>query len=309
VELRHLRYFVAVAEELHFRRAAERLYVAQPAVSEQVRKLEDELGVRLFDRTHRSVSLTAAGTALLDEARRVLQQAEIACMAARNAAHGSADQLRLGHLPDLVPGSVARAMRALGAGGPPMQIRLETGPALRLIGQVRAGQLDAVIVGMPVPTAGLRITRIGGERAVAALPAGHPHASSQRVSLNRLAPERVIVLPRDSNPAFHTAIVAMCRDAGLSPDLVEVGEARTDHALLAVASGAGMALVPECAAERHVVPGVRFVPVDHAGPAFESAVLTLPSASDEPATARFLRAVAHAARTPPAPVATVRLAA
>ena len=309
MELRHLRYFVAVAEELHFRRAAERLYVAQPAVSEQVRKLEEELGVRLFDRTHRNVSLTAAGAALLDEARRVLRQAEIARMAARNAAHGTTNQLRIGHLPDLLPGSVARAMRMLGAGDARMQIRLETGPALRLIDQLRARQLDAVIVGLPVPTNGLRITRTGGERAVAALPTGHPHASSHCVSLHRLAPERVIVLPRDSNPAFHSAIVAMCRDAGLSPDLVEVGEARTDHALLAVASGAGMALVPECVAERHVVPGVHFVHVDHAGPAFEGAVLSLPGAGDEPATARFLRAVAHATQTTPAPVSTVRLAA
>ena len=309
VELRHLRYFVAVAEELHFRRAAERLYVAQPAVSEQVRKLEEELGVRLFDRTHRSVTLTPAGAAFLDEARRVLRQAEIARMAARSAAQGSADQLRLGHLPELLPGSVTRALRMLGAGGARMQIRLETGPALRLIGQLRAGQVDAVVVGLPVPANGLRITRVGGERAIAALPAGHPHASSTCVALRRLAPERVIVLPRDSNPAFHTAIVAMCRDAGLSPDLVEVGEARADHALLAVASGGGMALLPESAAERQAMPGVRFVAVDHAEPAFESAVLTLPDSTDDLATARFLRAVAQAARTAVAAPSAVRLAA
>jgi DNA-binding transcriptional LysR family regulator len=309
VELRHLRYFVAVAEELHFRRAAERLYVAQPAVSEQVRKLEEELGVRLFDRTHRSVSLTAAGAALLDEARGVLHQAEIARMAARNAAQDSADQLRLGHLPELMPSTVARAMRMLGTGGARMRIRLETGPASRLIGQLRARQLDAVVVGLPLPSNGLRVTRTGTERMVAALAAGHPHASSACVALHRLAPERIIVLPRESNPAFHTAIVAMCRGAGLSPDLVEVGEARTDHALLAVATGAGMALLPESAAERHVVPGVRFVAVDHDEPAFESAILTLPGTSDELATARFLRAVAHASRPVPAAVAPVRLAA
>jgi DNA-binding transcriptional LysR family regulator len=309
VELRHLRYFVAVAEELHFRRAAERLYVAQPAVSEQVRKLEEELGVRLFDRTHRSVILTAAGAVLLDEARRVLQQAEIARSAARNAARGSADQLRLGHLPELLPGAVARAMRMLGAAGACMSIRLETGSTSRLIGQLRAHQLDAVIVGLPVPSNGLRITRTGGERAVAALPAGHPHASSECVALHRLAPERVIVLPRESNPAFHTAVVAMCRDAGLSPDLIEVGEARTDHALLAVASGAGMALVPESAAERHVVPGVRFVALDDVEPAFESAILTLPDARDALATSRFLRAVAQAVRPAPPAVAPVPVAA
>ena len=309
VELRHLRYFVAVAEELHFRRAAERLYVAQPAVSEQVRKLEEELGVRLFDRTQRSVSLTPAGAALLDEARRVLQQAEIARAAACNAARGSADQLRLGHLPELLPSTVARAMRMLGAGGARMQFRFETGRAPRLISQLRARQLDAVIIGLPVPANGLRITRTGSERAVAALPAGHPHASSQCVALHRLAPERVVVLPRDSNPAFHTAIVAMCRDAGLSPDLVEVGEARTDHALLAVATGAGIALLPESTAERHVLPGVRFVAVEHANPTFESAILTLPGTSDELATARFLRAVAHASRRAPAAASADRLAA
>jgi DNA-binding transcriptional LysR family regulator len=300
---------VAVAEELHFRRAAERLYVAQPAVSEQVRKLEEELGVRLFDRTHRSVALTAAGTALLDEARRVLQQAEVARMAARNADRASADRLRIGHLPDLLPSSVARAIRMLGTGGARLQIRLETGPALRLIGQLRARQLDAVIVGLPVPANGLRVTPTGGEHAIAALPTGHPHAASASVSLERLAPERVIVLPRDSNPAFHSAVVSMCRDAGLSPELVEVGEARTDHALLAVASGAGLALLPESAAERHSVPGVRFVRVDHPEPAFESAVLTLPGTGDELAAARFLRAIAHAGRTTPAAPSPVRLVA
>jgi DNA-binding transcriptional LysR family regulator len=309
VELRHLKYFVAVAEELHFRRAAERLYVAQPAVSEQVRKLEEELGVRLFDRTHRSVSLTEAGAALLEEARRVLQQAEIARMAARNAAHGTTDRLRLGHLPDLLPSSVAHAMRMLGAGGARVEIRLETGPALRLIGELRAHHLDAVIVGLPVPMNGLRVMRLGGEHAVAALPSEHPHASSRSVSLHYLAPERVIVLPRDSNPAFHSAIVAMCLDAGLSPEFVEVGEARTDHALLAVASGAGMALLVESAAERHAVPGVRFVPIEYAGPAFESAILTLPGTGDQLATTRFLRAVAHTTRMGPTAVSRVPLAA
>jgi DNA-binding transcriptional LysR family regulator len=123
VELRHLRYFVAVAEELHFRKAAERLHVAQPAVSEQIRKLEQELGVTLFNRSQRSVALTPAGTAFPAEARHVLRHAQVAQHAARNAGDHATTRLRIGYLPDSLPASVPRALRHLAMaalpGGPP----------------------------------------------------------------------------------------------------------------------------------------------------------------------------------------------
>jgi len=291
MELRHLRYFVAVAEELHFRRAAERLHIAQPAVSEQVRKLEQELGVRLFDRTQRSVSLTDSGAAMLEEARRVLRQAEIAIAAARNAGEQATTRLRIGHLPDSLPTSVGRAMQAFGASTPRVQISLETGSALRLLGEVRANRLDAVVVGLPAPTSGLRATPAGRDRIVAALPVTHAHAVGPAISLERLAPERLVVLPADTNPAFHSAMVSACRDAGLSPTLIEVGEPRVEHILLAVASGAGIALLPESAAERHLARGVRFVPVETAS-AFESAVITRPD-TESLATLGFLRALSR----------------
>ena len=303
MELRHLRYFVAVAEELHFRRAAERLHVAQPAVSEQVRKLEEELGVRLFDRTQRRVSITDAGAALLEEARRVLHQAEIAMTAARNARDRATTRLRIGHLPDTMPASVARAMQLLGANAPRVQIALETGNAVRLIEEVRAERLDAAVVGLPAPTSGLRVTAAGAQGVVAALPVTHPQAVNAMVSIDRLAPDRLIVLPADVNPPFHNAVISICRDAGLSPTFVEVAEPRVEHALLAVASGVGMALLPESAAERHVAPGVRFVELERREPAFDTVVLTRPD-TENLGTVGFLRAMAHA--TKPSQVAPAR---
>src|SRR5215217_1474991 len=186
MELRHLRYFVAVAEELHFRRAAERLYVAQPAVSEQIRKLEAELGVQLFDRTQRSVLLTDPGKALLVEARRVLQQAEIARQAARQARDVSASRLRVGYVPDVLPSSVPRALQHLAAGSAGIDIALETGTPLGLIAGVRDGVVDAAVVSLPAATKGLRVTTLETQRLIVALPAAHPRAFDDGVALAEL---------------------------------------------------------------------------------------------------------------------------
>jgi DNA-binding transcriptional LysR family regulator len=307
MELRHLRYFVAVAEELHFRRAAERLYVAQPAVSEQVRKLEEELGVRLFDRTQRKVSLTVGGAALLDEARRVLRQAELAKLAARNASKRAVEQLRIGFLPDSLPGGVPLALQRLSSSTPAVQVHLETGPALRLIEDVRSERLDAAVVSLPTPTNGLRTTPLGEERSVAVLPIGHSQAGRSVIDLERLAPERIVLLARESNPAFHDAAVSACHEAGLSPTFVEIAEPRVEHALLSVAAGAGMALLPASAAEHHSVPGICFLSLEGAQPVVETAVLTRKE-SEHAATHAFLSAVSRAGRlsvvsAEPSPVA------
>ena len=255
MELRHLRYFVAVAEELHFRRAAERLYVAQPAVSEQIRKLEAELGVRLFDRTHRSVSLTNPGSALLVEARRVLHQAEVAQLAARNARDTAGSRLRIGYVPDSLPASVPRALQDLASVAPRVDVSLETGSTLALVQAVRDQRLDAAVVGLPAPTRGLRATSLGHQSLIAALPAADPRGLEPELTLEQLDPERLVMLPRDANPALHDAIVALCREAGLSPAFVEAAEPRVEAVLLAVAAGAGTALLPASVTERYAAPG------------------------------------------------------
>src|SRR4051794_26673866 len=137
MELRHLRYFVAVADELHFRRAAERLHVAQPAVSEQIRKLEAELGVALFNRTPRNVTLTDAGAAMFDEARRVLEQADVAQRAAREADPRSRDHLRVGYLPDALPAELPHLLRRFAATTPHVRMSFLTGAARELLEAVR----------------------------------------------------------------------------------------------------------------------------------------------------------------------------
>jgi DNA-binding transcriptional LysR family regulator len=295
MELRHLRYFVAVAEELHFRRAAERLHVAQPAVSEQVRKLEEELGVRLLERTQRSVSLTDAGAAMLDEARRVIHQAERAVAVARNARDSAATRLRVGYLPDSLSSELPRALQQLQKRMPNMRVSVETGATRTLIEDVRAGRLDAAVVSLPAPTGGLERTRLGRRSAVVALPVMHRQATLEQIDLTDLAPEHVVLLPREVNPAFHDGVVAACRDAGLSPTYTHTLEPRVELALLAVAAGAGIAIVPECVAASITVAGVRFVPLADEQPLCETAVVTRPG-SDDLATKAFTHALVQAAR-------------
>jgi DNA-binding transcriptional LysR family regulator len=310
MELRHLRYFVAVAEELHFRKAAERLHVAQPAVSEQIRKLEQELGVTLFNRTQRSVALTSAGVALLEEARHVLRHAEVAQQAARNAGDRASTRLRIGYLPDSLPASVPRALRNLAGSAPAVEVDMTTGTSLRLIEDLRAGRLDAIVTTLPAPTKGLRVTPLGDQGGVVVLPVTHPRAVDPTIALAQLAPERLVVLPRDANPAFHNAVVAMCHAAGLSPTFVEIPEPRVEHVLFAVAAGAGLAVLPEAVTERFAAPGIRFVVLESVVPMLRTAVLTQPD-TDSLATRAFVHAVAHAAgsRVARSPRAAIELVA
>jgi DNA-binding transcriptional LysR family regulator len=292
MELRQLKYFVAVAEELHFRRAAERLYVAQPAVSEQIRKLEAELGVRLFDRTNRRVEMTEAGAALLDEGRLVIAQAQSAQLAARNAHERAGARLRIGYLADSMPASVPRALGQLAAAAEPVEVAIETGLAVGLIQRVRDRQLDAVVTGLPAATSGLMVTSLGRQGAVVAIPATDARSVADSISLVRLAPSRLVTMPRAANPAFHDAVVSLCHEAAVAPTMFEVPEPRVESVLLAVASGAGAAVLPAAVTERYTIPGTRFVPLEGGDSAFESAVLTHPDA-DKRATTAFLHALSR----------------
>ncbi|HXF32168.1 MAG TPA: LysR substrate-binding domain-containing protein [Solirubrobacterales bacterium] len=297
MELRHLRYFVAVAEELHFRRAAERLHVAQPAVSEQVRKLEQELGVDLLDRTPRKVTLTDAGAAMLEESRRVLLLAERARQSARNA-HCHADaRLRVGYAATALPASVLRALRAVRASACCTEASLRPGSATELLQGVRDGSLDAALVPLPAPAFGLRVTRLADQHTVAALPAGHACAARSSVPLEHLVPHRITVLPREENRPFYDAVLGACHQVGISPTLVE--QPGVEQVVLAVAAGEGLALLPDSVVDRYVAPGVRFVPLEDPHLSFSIGVAT-PRDHDHEPTAFLLRGLARATDAPPA---------
>jgi DNA-binding transcriptional LysR family regulator len=295
MELRQLRYFVAVAEELHFRRAAERLHVAQPAVSEQIRKLEAELGVTLFARTQRSVALTDAGAAMLPDARRALSRADDAQRAARNAHQRALGRLRIGYLPDAMPTAVPRLLRRFSAAVPGIRMTLETGAARSLLDDVRERRIDLAVVCLPAPISGLRAVTIGEEGTVAAVPDDHPCANEPQIALSGLEHTPLVQLARRINPAFHDGVLAACRAAGIAPALIEIAEPAVEQVLLAVAAGAGIALMPASTEVRFAIPGVRFRPLAPPAPSCEVAIV----ARTEPSTttAAFLR-LATLARRP-----------
>jgi DNA-binding transcriptional LysR family regulator len=273
MELRRVRYFVAVAEELHFRRAAERLHLAQPALSQQVRKLEIELGVDLFHRTKRGVSMTTAGAAFLDEARRLLRHADEAARTARNAQTGTAGRLRLGHVSDAIPPQLPRAIALFAVSNPGIEIVPEAAPARRAIEDVRNGRLDLAVVGLPAQVDGLNVTPFAVERMVAAVPDRHALSGHAEIPLQALATTPLVLLPRATNPAFYDAATAACRDVGISPSLVEMSEALVEHALLLVASGIGVALLPASVGDRYRTVGVSFRPLAPPAPAVELALI------------------------------------
>jgi DNA-binding transcriptional LysR family regulator len=285
VELRRLRYFVAVAEELHFRRAAAKLHLAQPALSQQVRKLELELGVELLHRTKRDVSLTAAGDVLLVEAKRILRQADEAAQAVREAQDGTTGRLRVGHLADSFPTLVPRAIVRFSSLHPQIKVSLETLDARRAVDDVRNGRLDVAVVGLPAATSGLAATPIATEGAVAAIAERHLLSGRSHLALSALADVPVLVLPRDTNPAFYDGVSSAFRDSGVAPLVVETHESRVEHVLLSVASGAGVALLPASSADRYVTPGVRFSSLEPPAPVTEIGLVTRGNADEHNVTA------------------------
>jgi DNA-binding transcriptional LysR family regulator len=242
VELRHLRYFVAVAEELHFSRAAARVRIAQPALSQQIRRLEQELGAALFNRTKRHVELTPAGRALLEEGRRVLAQAERAVRTAQRAARGEIGPLAIGFVPSADLDILPRVLRVWHATFPDVEIALHSLLPAAQVEALRDGRIHIGFVRLPIEETGLVVERIQREPLLTVLPHEHPLARAERVRLADLARETMILFPRDIAPGYYDIFVGACRRAGFTPRILHPGSMQTNLAL--VAAGLGVSLMP-----------------------------------------------------------------
>jgi DNA-binding transcriptional LysR family regulator len=295
MELRHLRYFVAVAEALSFGRAAARLHISQPPLSRQIRALEAQLGTALFTRTRRSVRLTAAGAALLPEARRLLRDADALQAGARRLASGEVGTLALGFisvaaynlLPELAPEFRRRH--------PGIRLALREATSDVQVAALQQGELDVGLVLPPADaTGGLDYAPLLEDTLVAAVPAGR--GGKGPIALAALRDEAFVLFPRAVGVALYDAIVDACRRAGFAPR-VEQEAIQMQTIVSLVAAGMGVALVPAALVNLRRT-GVVYRPLTDVRPRIELGIAWR-AADDAPAVQTFVglaRARARAAR-------------
>lgn len=294
MELRHLRYFVAVAEELSFTRAAQRLHIAQPPLSIQIRALEDELKVQLFERDKRRVFLTQAGKHFLERARGILRSVEEAKGEAQNAAAGGVARLALGYTASsMLSAALPAALQRLRRDHPQLSLDLHEMPSLDQLDAVNARVLDLGILrrpDVPLPN-GLVVEPWYRAPLVAVLPQRHPLARAA-VRIAHLRDEPLVSYPRDAGIGLYWKVQELCARAGFRPRMVQ--EARDASTLVGlVAAGVGIAVMPEdtrCIQ----LPGVAYQRLLD-----KDAVSTLHLAYRKAHESAFLRVVVERLRTAP----------
>lgn len=260
MEIRQLRYFVAVAEELHFRRAAARLHLSQPPLSHHVRQLENELGVLLLRRTRRRVELTQAGRAFLRDARLILHELDSAAETARRIDAGQTDRLRISFVGSALLSIVPVAVQRFRAARPDVEIVLRERPTADQLRAVAEGTIDIGLIRPPIEQPEqLHIQHVMREQTVAALPAGHPLTKLRRVPLARLAGEPLVLFPREQAPGFHDLLISSLAATGAQVRVVQYAPEMLTIVGL-VAAGIGVSLAPHSVA-RLELEGVAYRPV------------------------------------------------
>lgn len=247
MELRHLRYFLAVCEELHFGRAARRLHISQPPLSQQIRQLEEDLHAQLFYRTRRKVELTDAGRVFAGEARLILQQVERAAGLAVEANRSKLSRLVVTCSPANVD-VVLKILKDFAGRYPKIHIVVKSLVTPQQVESLRNGRVDVGFLTLPVDGEGLTIETLWRERLVVALPETHPLAARKRIPLRALAGETLIIFPLYMSPGRFQLIARMCQSAGFSLHVVH--EVDNIHAMLELISlGFGLSLMRASVAE------------------------------------------------------------
>jgi len=265
MELRHLRYFVAAAEQENVSRAAQKLHVSQPGISRQIHDLEEELGFPLFERSAKALHLTEAGKKFLDEARAVLQRAEEAVENARAVARETSGEIHVGYAPSLTIQILPRALRAFQAKFPKARVALHDLSTEEMLAGLRAEKLDVSLMVHPPPKMlrGLQFKELARYPVCAALAPKHPLAKSKTVSLEQLAKEPLIAYSRKEYPEYHDMLDGLFGN-GRKVRIAEEHDGVTSI-IAAVESGRGFALVPQCV-ECMAGPRVKIIPLSPAPP-------------------------------------------
>jgi DNA-binding transcriptional LysR family regulator len=244
LELRHLRYFVALADTLHFGRAAAKLRIAQPSLTHQIQQLEAELQTPLLRRTKRRVELTDAGGKFLQEAREILARTDRAALIARRTGRGEVGRLRLAVGYCMDHQHVSKAVSLFNRRHHGIRVELQTMAVQEQLEALREDRLDAAFVQPPITEPSVTGETVSRESFVVALPPNHRLAGKRELSLSTLANEPFILPPQSIVPVFHDLVLRACREAGFVPNAPH----EADHLQLVlgmVAAGSGVALVPE----------------------------------------------------------------
>jgi DNA-binding transcriptional LysR family regulator len=297
MELRRLKYMAVLAEELHFGRAAERLGIAQPALTQQIQALERELGVQLFQRTKRSVRLTVAGRVTLDEAIRTLQQADRTALVAQQAGRGQLGHVEIGFVGSAVfSGVLSKAISRFREANPMVELRLNELGILQQLDDVGSGRLDLGIIRTPVKSfpPDVAVSVLYQERIILAMPERHPLTKRKKVTMRMLGDEDFVGLQIHDGVGFNAQVAELCAAGGLSP---KVRQRAGQFVALAgmVAGGLGLAFAPDSL--RHLrISGVAYRPLDDMAEQSSLAVVYRKS-ERAPAVLAFLDQMRKLART------------
>jgi DNA-binding transcriptional LysR family regulator len=248
VRYRRLGYFVAVAEELSFTRAAQRLHMAQPPLSQQIALLEKEVGTPLFDRSRRTIRLTAAGAALLPEARRLLTDLDETVRMVRSVGDGTVGRLTVGFVPSAINGVLPDLLREFRTTHPAVELTLREMAPDALLRAVHDRRLDLAVLYLPISEPDLAQRRLASEDLLLALPEAHPAATAPTIALSDVADEPFVLPERHDVPGLHAAITGLFADAGVTPRIAQRGVWLIQTVLGLVAAGTGLAVVPSSAA-------------------------------------------------------------